>query len=349
MKVDQVHFNADMKQEFQKVMGILNQLLPRANVTTRAQATYPAIPDNIANNSPEVIIIGGDKGPSQFTIVNTVEIYNVASGKSTDLPPMNYPRVEAASCLFNNDVIVGGGYNGRFCTDNIEILQMDVYPLRWELFGGKLPATLCSHSLIAYQDKLLVVGGINSTENRTSNTIYELSLVAPHPSKKLFKMLEARRNHSAEVIGDKLFVLGGTSTGLSPNAMDSIVSYDLTKIKSKRCKGLPYAVCGMSTVTWGNMIIVIGGAHKSGMVMNDVIMYDTTTEKIDKMPSMVYKRYGSSAVIFGDIIYVLGGWNQEQGFLNSVECLTIGNDFWVELPIMKERRKLATAVAKPRR
>ena len=63
---------------------------------------------------------------------------------------------------------------------------------------------------------------------------------------------------------------------------------------------------------------------------------------------MVYRRYGSSAVILEDVIYVMGGWNQEQGYLNSVECLTIGNDFWVELAGLKERRRLASAVAKPR-
>jgi hypothetical protein len=313
-----------------------------------AQAIYPAVQGYSPNNNPEVIIIGGWSAPARDTILNTVEIYNILDGKSAQLPCMNHPRVETASCVLNNDIIVGGGYDGCVCIDNIEILQMDQYPLRWTVFQGKLPSKLSSHSMIPYQDKLLVIGGMNSSDNKTSNFVHEISLLAPYTSKRLFKMPQPRRNHRAELVNDKLFVVGGTATGLSNDAMDSVISYDLTKNERKRCEALPYHVCGMSTVTWGSMIIVIGGADKNDQVLNDVIMYETVTGKSEKLPSMIYRRYGSSAVILDDVIYVMGGWNRELGYLNSVECLTIGNDFWIELPGLRERRRLATAVVKPR-
>jgi hypothetical protein len=346
MKVDEVSLKAEMRQQLQRVTEMLNLLLQGSNAKIQANATYSVY---WPNNNPEIIIIGGWCAPGKEWILNTVEIYSLFDGKSTYLPPMNQPRVETASCVFNNDVIVAGGYDGCVCTDSIEILQMDQHPLRWALFPGKLPAKLSSHSLIVYQDKLLVIGGMDMSDNyKTSNVIYEISLLPPYTSKKLFKTLQARRNHRAEVVNDKLFVLGGTPSGLAKDATDSVVYYDLIKNERKRFEALPYPVSGMSTVTWESRIIMIGGANKNDQVLSDVNAYETVTGKTEKLPSMVYRRYGSSAVILEDVIYVMGGWNQEQGYLNSVECLTIGNDFWVELGGLKERRRLACAVVKPR-
>ena len=333
---------AEMKQEFQRVVGMLHMLLPAANLGGGAFTNY------LANNEPEIIIMGGRSSPGRDTILNSVEIYNIARGKSELLPPMNYPRVEAASCVFSEDVIVSGGYDGGVCTDNIEILKMDQHPLKWTIFEGKLPAKLSSHSLIVYQDKLLVIGGMNTSESKTSNAIYELLVFPPYSFKRLFKMPQATRNHGAELVNDKVFVLGGTQTGLSQDAMDSVTSYDCATNERKRCEALPYCVCGMSTVTWGSMIIVIGGTDKKGHVLNDVIMYETVTGRTEKLPSMIHRRYGSSAVIIDEVVYVIGGWNQQYGYLSSIECLTIGNDFWVELPHMRESRRLPTAVVKPR-
>jgi hypothetical protein len=48
-----------------------------------------------------------------------------------------------------------------------------------------------------------------------------------------------------------------------------------------------------------------------------------------------------------DVIVVLGGRSDEQGYLNSVESFTMGDDQWKELPGMKEKINFATAVVKP--
>ena len=104
----------------------------------------------------------------------------------------------------------------------------------------------------------------------------------------------------------------------------------------------------MSSVTWGNMIIVIGGVGKNNQVLNYVIMYDTETGRSERLPSLNRKRYGHSAVIMHDVIVVSGGENEEQGHLDSVESFTLGADGWKELLGMKEKRVWATAVVKPR-
>jgi hypothetical protein len=332
-----------MKQQFEKMMIMVQQALQGSNVNNNgAQAIDPAIPDN----NQDIIILGGHNATE--SISNTIEKYSIVGGKSTQLPPMNLARAQSASCVYNGDVIVAGGFDGQGGTDLIEILKMNQQPLRWTMFDGKLPAKLSGHDVRVYQDKLYIIGGYNWNEAKTSDAIYELSLAPPYTVKLLARMPQPRRNHRAEIVNGKLFILGGSTTRQSKDATNSVVVYDFIKNEIKPCASLPEPVTGMSTVTWGNTIIVVGGLDNNDQVLNDVIMYHIETGRSERLPSLKHKRYAPSAVIMHDVIVVLGGWNKEEGHLNSVESFTMGDDQWKELPGMKEKRRHATAVVKPR-
>jgi N-acetylneuraminic acid mutarotase len=334
-----------MKQQFEKMMIMVQQALQGSNVNNNgAQAIDPAVPDN----NHDIIILGGRRQTGKDNVLNTVEKYNTVEGKSTQLPGMNLARAASASCVYNGDVIVAGGYDGQAGTDSIEILKMNQHPLRWTMFDGKLPVKLSNHDVTVYQDKLYITGGHNGNEKKTSDAIYEISLDPPYTVKLLARMPQPRRDHRAEIVNGKLFILGGSTTVLSKDATNSVVLYDFIKNEIKSCPSLPEPVSRMSTVTWGNMIIVVGGVDKNDQVLNDVIMYHIETGRSERLPSLKHKRRGASAVIMHDVIVVLGGWNKEEGNLNSVESFTMGDDHWKELPGMKEKRRYVTAVVKPR-
>jgi N-acetylneuraminic acid mutarotase len=335
----------EMRQQFEKMMIMVQQALQGSNVNNNgAQVIDPAVPAN----KQDIIILGGYNAPGIQNVSNTVEKYNIVEGKSTQLPGMNLTRAQSASCVYNGDVIVAGGWDGQAGTDLIEILKMKQSPLRWMMFDGKLPAKLSGHDVTVYQDKLYIIGGQNWNEVKTSDAIYELSLAPPYTVKLLARMPQPRRNHRAEIVNGKLFILGGTTTSFSRNGTDSVVVYDFIKNEIKPCPSLSKPVSGMSTVTWGNMVIVVGGVGKNNQVLNDVIMYHIETGQSQRLPSLKHKRSGPSAVIMHDVIVVLGGWNKEEVHLNSVESFTMGDDQWKELPGMKEKRQWATAVVKPR-
>jgi N-acetylneuraminic acid mutarotase len=337
-----------MKQQFEKMMIMVQQALQGRNVNNNAaQAIDPAV----SGNNQDIIILGGYNAPGIKSISKTVEKYNIVEGKSTQLPRMNLSRAESESCVYNGDVIVTGGWVGQAGTDLVEILKMNQNPLRWTMFDGKLPVKLSAHNVTVYQDKLYIIGGLgghNWNEVKTSDAIYELSLAPPYTVKLLARMPQPRRDHRAEIVNGKLFILGGTTTVQSKDATDSVVVYDFIKNEIKPCASLPEPVSGMSTVTWGNTIIVVGGVDKNFQALNDVIMYHIETGRSERLPSLKHKRSNLSAVIMHDVIVVLGGWNKEEGFLNSVESFTMGDDQWKELPGMKEKRAHATAVVKPR-
>ena len=338
-------FKAEVREQFERVTEMLNQLLQGRNVNNNgAQAMEPLVPAN----DQDIIILGGRSGLAQDEVTNTVEKFNIVEGKSTELPRMNQPRAGSASCVYNNNIMVTGGFNGQDGLDSIEVLNMNQHPLRWMMFQCTLPFKLYDHVAIVYQDKLYVIGGRNESENKTSHAIHELSLAAPYSAKVQARMPQPRQNHRVEIVNGKFFIFGGRTTGLSKDPTDSVLVYDLYTKKFQPCPSLPKPVCRMSTVTWGNMIIVVGGADKNGEDLNDVIMYDTETGRSEKLPSLNHKRSGHSAVIMHDVIVVFGGWNMEQRYLNSVESFTLGDDGWRELPAMKEKRRYATAVVKPR-
>jgi hypothetical protein len=192
---------------------------------------------------------------------------------------------------------------------------------------------------------MYVVGGYNEDERETSDAIYQLSLTPHYTTKLLARMPQPRSSHTAEIVKGKLFVLGGEDE----DALDSVVVYDFITNTFTTRPPLPTPVSTMSTVTWGNMIIVVGGEDNDNRGLNDVIMYDTETGRSQRLPSLQHKRSRHSAVIVDDVIVVLGGWRE--GELTSVvETFTMGSDGWKEHPGtgINVKRGFATVVAKPR-
>ena len=332
----------EMKRQLEKVTTMINQALQGNNLNDGAKANDPAL---LVKNQ-DIIIFGGWYAPGEESVSNTAETFNIVEGKSTQLP-MNIARVASASCVYNGDVIVTGGYDGKHGTDLIETLKMNQHLLRWTIFDGKLPVKLSAHVVIVYQDKLYVVGGYNFSEGKVSVHIYELTITPPYTSKLLVSMPQPTCDHSAVVANGHLYVIGGTTTSHRKDAIDSVVAYDFIKNEIKSCPSIPKPLCRMSTVSWGNTIVVLGGRDKNDNVLNDAIMYHTEAGQSERLPSLRHKRRSHCAVIIHDVIVVLGGWNKEDGGLNSVETFTMGSTEWRELPGMKEKRHFATAVVKP--
>ena len=279
--------------------------------------------------------------------LSSVSIFNPAGGTYAKLPPMNYPRQSASSCIYNNDVIItGGSSDGIHGQATIENMRINQHPPRWTISEG-LHFKLYSHVQIVYQEKLLVIGGYRSETNEISDEMHELSLPSPYTPTLLARMPQPRSMHRAEIVNGNLFILGGTTTSDPVDGLDSVIRYDPISNGFKICPPLPKPVCDMSTVTWGDKIIVLGGLDKNGRHLNDVIMYDTESGRSERLPSLKNKRSGHSAVIIADVIFVFGGMNKR--FLNLVESFMMGSSqqSWTEQPIMPEKRYGVTAVVKP--
>ena len=295
---------------------------------------------NAQSGDRENIIVAGGEGN------DSVEMFNWRQKTWSPLQSMPKKRFGATSFVYNNQLVVAGGYcDGTGRVDNMIKMNVDPHPdlsIHWSDCPIKLPATLVHHSSVLYNDKLMVTGG--SDGNATSDKIHEVQVVPPYTVKTLSRMPEPRQCHCMEIFGDSLLILGGTTTGFWQNSLSSVVLYDIKNNVCKQLKPLPYEVSEMASVRWGDNVVVLGGGDKRGKALNTVVMYNVKTEQSHMLPSMRYKRYGCTAVVVEKNIVVLGGLDEQWQLLESVEVFNFERNTWQELPEMSQERYYHTAV-----
>ena len=283
-----------------------------------------------------IIVAGGLRNDS-------VEMFNWRQITWLPLQSMPKQRYGATSFVYNNQVIVAGGW----LVDDMIRMNVDPHPdlsTHWSDCLMKLPAELSHHSSVLYQDKLMVTGGYDGNTGGRSDKIHEVQVVPPHTVKTLSQMPEPRQNHCTEIFDDSLLILGGATTGFNRDNLNSVVLYDIKNNVCKQLTPLPYGVSDMATVRWGDNAVVIGGSDKHGNTLNTVVMYNMNTQQSHRLPSMRYKRFACTAVVVGHNIVVLGGADERQRELKSVEVFNFERNTWQELPEMSQARSWHTAV-----
>ena len=300
--------------------------------------------DNDINNiKPSVVVAGGcDDGRIKL---RSVEMFDWSTKTWSPLQPMKEYRSGASSFVYEDQLTVAGGWTGDPWTDTMTRLNikpiMDSTP--WLDFPAKLPSKLCGHSNVVYNERLITTGGYKGSSTY-SDCIHEILLVQPYTRKILSKMPQQSCYHGAQLFDDKVFIVGGRPNINSKNTVASVLMYDINKKECKQMAPLPFAVCEMATVPWGDNVIVIGGLDKDDKVLNTVVIYNVQTGKSHMLPEMKCKRKGCMAVVSQGAIVVMGGCDEHNRVLNSVECFTFDRYSWKDLPPMNEARVGATAV-----
>ena len=287
-----------------------------------------------------IIIAGGENG----TAINSVEIFSWTEKAWTLLKPMSKCRYIASAVTYKGEVIISGGRDGTKSTDTIETSSCDP-SVEWKISPVKLPQVCLRHAAVVYKDSLILSGGVMGSGAKTSDKIYEISLIPPYSTKVLTTMPEPRYDHTMELFEDKLFIFGGYSG--RTDAHDTVMMYNLITKEWKMMKPLPYAVDEMATVLWQNNAIILGGRNDTDNALDSVVMYNLTTGKSKYLPSMKHKRKGFAAVATGDVLVVMGGKDENYHYLKSVEAFHLQNQVWEELPDLNEAREYASAVVKP--
>ena len=289
-----------------------------------------------------IIVAAGYKNDS-------VEMFNWRERTWLPLQSMSKKRWGATSFVYNNQVVVAGGFcDGSGRVDDMIGMNVDPHPdhrtlsTHWNTWPVKLPVVLQYYGSVLYNNKLMVTGGWG--RNGTSDKIHEVQVVPPYTVKTLARMPEARQNHCTEIFDDSLLILGGRTSGSYQDNISSVVFYDIKNNVCKQLAPLPYEVSDMATVSWGDNIAVIGGADKRSNSLNTVIMYNVKTEQSHMLPPMRCKRRGCTAVVVGNNIVVVGGSDEQGLVLKSVEAFNFGRYIWQELPEMSGARFLHTAV-----
>ena len=326
-----------VNKDVDDVKVMMSQVLEKLNMFEHLNK-LPSPTERLLNAPREDILIAGGCGDETGT-----EIFSWEKNGWFEVSPMKEKHVEASSFIYEDQVFVVGGIQSK----TIETLELNVLPLNWMKFAGKLPYHYRDHQTVVYQEHVIHIGGFNYDEGERSNVISELQVTSPYNVKELCRMPEPRDCHGAEIFEDKVLILGGEKSSVCEDFLDSVLEFDVKTNQCKEMPPLPRPLTSMATVQWRDQVVVIGGLDKNDEITNDVFMYDCKTGKITVLPSMLEKRWECRAVITGNTIVVMGGVNEKDEYLKSVECFTMGGSTWEYLLPMNKTRCSAVAEVLP--
>ena len=334
--------NAEIKRSLNEITKQLERMTQQTPHEVQAEQMKKDIAEGGMVTEPRVVIAGGRDN-------NSVEMFSLINKTWTPLQPMIHARETASSVVYNNQILVLGGFGDSDATKSIEKLSLHAVhygqTVPWIKIRPQLPGELWGHCSVVYDRRLIVIGGYDDRKEAFSNSITEISLVPPYTNNLLSAMPQTRWYHGTALFSDKILILGGGLQSSCSTNLASVLLYDITRNECKELAPLPYPVSGMATVKWGDdSVILVGGRDSDDNPLNKVLLYNIKTQKSHMLPDMKYKRGECTAAVVEDTVIVMGGMDEEGNELKSVECFRFDRYTWEELPEMHEARCGATSV-----
>jgi archaellum component FlaC len=327
-----------VNKDVDEVKVMMTQVLQKLNMLELLNK-LSSLTQGMLNTPREDILIAGGYGGLSSKFGKSTEIYSWEKNCWFEVSTMNEDHKGASSFIYKDQLFVVGGEESK----TIETLNLNELPLKWTKSPRKLPYQCDDHQTVVCQQSVIGIGGFQYGKG-WSNVISELHLTSSNIMKELCQMPEPRNGHGAEVVEDKVLILGGHNYN---NTLDSVLKFDPKRKECKEMPKLPFPLTGMATVRCRDEVVVLGGRNKDGQALNDVFMYNSKTGEITALPSMLEKRYDCCTVITGNIIVVMGGMSENREYLSSVECFTMGSSTWEYLPAMNKPRSKAVAEVLP--
>jgi hypothetical protein len=165
----------------------LNKTLTRSNTTGQVYAGVPlprlqlltprAYHTSVYDSSSHhLYVMGGFNHKHQ--VLKSCEVINITTGNHTFIQPMRYPRVYAASCIYNNRIYVFGGssnYHRYRVYSDVEIY--DIHTSSWIASSSSIITMMhprAGHTCNAYNNKIYIVGGSGINGLVSVNEIFNI-------------------------------------------------------------------------------------------------------------------------------------------------------------------------------
>jgi hypothetical protein len=333
--------NVEMKKSLNEITKQLERLTQQTSHEVLAEHMKKGVAEADEMDRELKVVIAG--GRNKDGVLNSVEMFSLATGTWTPLQPMRTRRSSASSVVHKNHIFVVGGFDGHW-VKLMEKLSLNAVhvdqSIPWENVPAELPGQSAGQCSVVYNGRLIVIGGVDANTIACSDSITEISPVPPYTSKLLATMQQRKWYHGVAIFGDKILIVGGRDR----SSIRNVVMYNITKNECQELAPLPYPVCEMATVKWGDdNVMIMGGTDSDNKPLNKVLMYNIKTQKSHMLPDMKYKRKGCVAAVVRDTVIVMGG-QEGRNDLKSVESFRFESNTWKELADMHEARRLATAV-----
>ena len=198
-----------------------------------------------------------------------------------------------SSVLYNDQLIVTGGFNRNGTSDCIDEVQLT--PPHTAKTLSRMPERRQYHSTQLFDHSLFIVGGgtTGSYDNSLSSVVLydikknECKQLAPLPY-EVSAMATVRW-------GDNIIVIGGVDK--RRNRLDTVIIYN---VETERSCMLPPMRCKRwlcTAVVIGNNIVVLGGKDENGRDLKSVEAFNFESYTWQELPEMSQARYWHTAVV----------------------------------------------------
>lgn len=154
----------------------------------------------------------------------------------------------------------------------------------------------------------------------------------------------ARYKHAAAVLGEKLYISGGSRNGrylsdvqvldlkaLAWSTLKLNIETNVEKVKDDFSQESLPATSGHSMFTWGNKLLLIGGHSKN--VSDTVTVYFIDVEslkwgEVETFGKAPVARGGQSTTLIGSKLIMFGGEDKNRRLLNDIHVLNLDTMTW---------------------
>jgi N-acetylneuraminic acid mutarotase len=218
--------------------------------------------------------------------------------------PMPTPRSRGASGVVNGKIYVLGGENASVLA-TVEVY--DPVTNSWSAMDDMVHSRFAAASAVHGPSGMIYIVGGSGGAGAT-NTVIRYN-TADGTSSVVGNITTARFRASCAIVGDNLYVFGGSTTGAGANAaIDSGEVYSLTSNTVIDTFTLPQPLTLASVVRVGAKIYMIGGLTSGLVPIDNCWEFDPATKSFTPKAAMPTARGGIKGVAFSSgKIYVIGG------------------------------------------
>eukprot|EP00741_Cyanophora_paradoxa_P009306 tig00000144_g9014.t1 len=231
-----------------------------------------------------------------------------------------------SAVIVKDKILIFGGYSSTRVEGNTffsDFHVLDLTEMTWSqpVIHGVAPSERWGNSATLVGNKVIVFGGYSRSSSgigRCFNDlfVFDIATMSWEAPGVTGEPPSERTGHSATLVGNRLYLIGGASAG--DHCFNDVHIFDIEKRhwwKPGRIYGKrPTERCGHLAALAGSEIVVYGGvgAGDTGFrCLNDVHVFDlerTEWRQPGTSGAAPSERWGHSAVMRGSSLYVVGGY-----------------------------------------
>ncbi|MCG7536577.1 kelch repeat-containing protein [Pseudoalteromonas sp. OOF1S-7] len=291
-------------------------------------STGPDLPIALQEIYPAVfnkrIFVGGGFTPSDLPSFSdlgpTTDVFllHPAHARWTKAPTLPAARHHLGMVSNQHFLYAIGGFTGA--RDNAWQIQSSVFRLDGNMQAWRnapsLPIPLAESVYASVGKNIHVIGGKTTSRGSGKNIDTDAHYVLVNNAywRKVKSASVARNSAASAVIGHKIFVIGGRTSGKEGVNLSHAEVYNTKTDSWSPIAPLPVASAGLSASVLDGKIIVSGGEvfgpngdWQAGKALDHVWAYDPQTDLWQALPNLPQPRHGHGSVSFNEQLHIIGG------------------------------------------